>query len=427
MGHIYVQLNILNMIQQSLHWPRAIVFIDMDAFFASIEQMDHPELRRKPVGITNGVQGTCLITSSYEARAFGIHTGMRLKEARKLCPGIIQCPARPQRYAEVSTAIMTALQDISPDVEVFSVDEAFIDITYCQRFWKKGPEYIARLAKNRVYEAGGVPCTVGLSGDKTTAKFAAKQVKPDGFNVIPPWEAREALREVPVTKLCGIGKGIGAFLAKYGVHTCGDMAKLPISILAQRFGNPGRRIWHMCQGMDPDKVEIRVAAPKSMGHGKVMPPDTRDEEVICTYLMHMSEKLATRLRRHHLQAKCFSIKLRVNGGWLGEHFCCAIPTSDSHVIMDFCEQLIADYWQGEGVHGVQVTALDPMPAQQQLEMFMDNPLKENKQQRLNAVMDAVNMRYGEFALAPAQLLNRSSMPNVIAPAWKPYGHRQFIP
>lgn len=415
------------MMQQIQHWPRAIVFIDMDAFFAAIEQLDDPHLRGKPVGVTNGAQGTCLITSSYEARAFGIHTGMRLREARKLCPHIIQCPARPQRYAAVSTAIMTALQDISPDVEVFSVDEAFIDVTHCQRFWKKGPEYIARLAKARVYEAAGVTCSVGLSGDKTTAKFAAKQVKPDGFNVIPPWEAREALREVPVTQLCGIGQGIGAFLAKYGVHTCGDMAKLPISILAQRFGDPGRRIWHMCQGLDPARVETRVAAPKSMGHGKVMPPDTRDEEVIRTYLMHMSEKLAARLRRHNMQARHFSITLRVHGGWLGDHFQSAVPVSDSHVIMDFCERVIADYWQGEGVHGVQVTALDPVPAQQQLEMFTDDPVRENKQRQLNAVMDAVNLRYGEFTLAPAQLLNRSSMPNVIAPAWKPYGHRQFIP
>src|SRR5690606_39546838 len=120
------------MLQYVEHWLRAIVFIDMDAFFASIEQMDHPELRGKPVGITNGAQGTCLITSSYEARAHGIHTGMRLREARKLCPEIIQCPARPERYAEVSTRIMHALQDISPDVEVFSVDEAFIDVTHCQ-------------------------------------------------------------------------------------------------------------------------------------------------------------------------------------------------------------------------------------------------------------------------------------------------------
>lgn len=413
--------------QEVLHWPRAIIFVDMDAFFASIEQKDEPSLRGRPVGVTNGVQGTCLITCSYEARAFGIHTGMRLKQARQLCPQLIQRPARPQRYAAVSTAIMTALQDITPDVEVFSVDEAFLDVTHCQRFWKKGPEYIARLAGKRVYEAAGVNCTVGLSGDKTTAKFAAKQVKPQGFNVVPPWQAREFLRDAPVTALCGIGPGIGAFLARYGVHTCGDMEKLPISILARRFGNPGRRIWYMCQGADPAGVETRLAAPRSMGHGKVMPPHTRAAEVIRTYLMHMSEKLAARLRRHRLQAQHFSIGLRLDGGWLGDKFSGVMPTNDSRVIIGFCERVISDYWRGEGVHGVQVTALDPMPAGQQIEMFADDPVRADKQQRVNAVMDAVNARYGEFTLAPAQLLNRSSMPNVIAPAWKPYGHRQFIP
>lgn len=415
------------MSEQTKPWSRAIVFVDMDAFFASIEQMDNPELAGRPLGVTNGKQGTCLITCSYEARKFGIHTGMRLKEARRLCPDIIQCPSRPRRYAEVSTAIMTALQDISPDIEVFSVDEAFVDVTHCQRYWKKGPAWIGRLARQRVHEVSGVRCTVGVSGDKTTAKFAAKQVKPDGFNVIPPWQAREALRDVPVTQLCGIGDGIGAFLAKYGVHTCGDMEKLPIGILAQRFGNPGRRIWYMCQGLDPAQVETRIAAPKSMGHGKVMPPATRDANTILTYLMHMSEKLAARLRRHCMQGRHFSIGLRVDSGWLGNRFACAVPTNDSHVIVAMCERMLAGYWRGEGVHGVQVTALDPAPALQQMEMFIDDPVKQDRQRRVNAVMDQINGRYGEFVLAPAQLLGRSSMPNVIAPAWKPHGHRQFIP
>jgi len=405
-------------------WPRAVVFVDMDAFFAAIEQKDNPALRGRPIGVTNGAQGTCLITCSYEARAFGVHTGMRLRKARQLCPDIVQCPARPRRYAEVSTAIMSALQDITPDVEVFSVDEAFLDITHCQRFWKHGPEYVARLAKQKVFEAAGVPCTVGLSGDKTTAKLAAKQVKPDGFNVVPPGEAKRYLRDVPVTSLCGIGRGIGAFLARYGVHTCGDMERLPIGILARRFGNPGRRIWYMCQGADPDKVQTRVAAPKSMGHGKVMPPNTRDREVILTYLMHMSEKLAARLRQNYMQAKHFSVGLRVDHGWLGDTLGCALPVSDSHAIVDLCGQVLDECWRGEGVHGVQVTALDPVPAGQQIEMFADD---RHRQDRVNRVMDAVNRRYGEFALAPAQLLNRSTMPNVIAPAWKPYGHRQFIP
>ncbi len=408
-------------------WSRAIIFVDMDAFFASIEQLDDPDLRGRPVGITNGKQGTCLITSSYEARAFGIHTGMRLKQARELCPDLIQIAARPQRYAEISTRIMQALQDISPDVEVFSVDEAFIDVTHCQRYWKRGPEYIAQQARQLVHDVSGVNCTVGVSGDKTTAKFAAKQVKPDGFKIIPPWQAAAALHDAPVTALCGIGRGIGAFLEKYGVRKCGDMEKLPISVLAQRFGDPGRRIWYMCQGLDPAAVETRIAAPKSMGHGKVMPPNTRDETIIRTYLMHMSEKLGTRLRRHNMEAQHFSISLRINHGWLGEKFITAMPVNDSHAIFDLCDQLITHHWQGEGVHGVQVTALDPKPVRQQLELFDIDPGEESKQQRVNRVMDAINTRYGEFALAPAQLLNRSSMPNVIAPAWKPYGHRQFIP
>ena len=145
-------------------WSRAIILVDMNAFFASIEQRDRPEWRGRPVAVTNGLQGTCIITCSYEARAYGVHTGMRLKEARRLCPDLIQSPARPQRYAQVSSAIMTALQDITPLVEVFSVDEAFLDVTACQSLWGSPPR-MAQLAKRKVFEAVGLPCSIGVSGD----------------------------------------------------------------------------------------------------------------------------------------------------------------------------------------------------------------------------------------------------------------------
>ena len=171
-----------------------------------------------------------------------------------------------------------------------------------------------------------------MSGDKTTAKYAAKLQKPDGLTLIPPWQARERLRNVPVTGLGGINQGIGAFLADRGVFTCGDMDRIPISTLGQRFGNPGRRIWYMCRGEDPDKVQGHFHPPKSVGHGKVMPPDTRDNDLIFMHALH-----------------------------------------------------------------------------------------------LNRALDLINERFGEFTIAPAKLLHRSDMPNVIAPAWKPYGHRQTIP
>jgi DNA polymerase-4 len=404
-------------------WERAIILMDMNAFFASVEQLDHPEFRGKPIGITNGREGTCIITCSYEARSYGVKTGMRLKQARQLCPDLIQCPARPQRYAAVSGAIMAALEEtISPEMEIFSVDEAFLDITRCQTLLGH-PAQIAALAKQVVFAASGLLCSVGVSGDKTTAKYAAKLNKPDGLTVIPPWQARQTLADVAVTELCGISHGIGGFLAARGVYTCGDMARLPIGELAKRFGNPGRRIWYMAQGQDPEPVHTQIAPPKSMGHGKVVPPDTRDREVLLTYLLHMSEKLGQRLRRHDMQAQRYFVGLLCREGWLGDKRLTRNPTDDGRTIYQLCRQVLRDHWRGEGIHQVQVTALDPAPAHQQLGLFDS---EQDPPRPGNQVMDAINQRYGEFALTPARLLNRSSMPNVIAPAWKPFGHRQTV-
>jgi DNA polymerase-4 len=347
---------------------------------------------------------------------------MRLKEARRLCPELIQRPARPRVYAAVSTVIMRTLEDISPDIEVFSVDEAFLDVTRCQRLHGTPPR-MAHRAKQLVEHVSGLRCSTGVAGDKTTAKFAAKLHKPDGLTVIPPWETRERLADVPVTALCGIAEGIGSFLAQHDAFVCADVGRLPVSVLARRFGNLGRRIWLMCQGSDPDKVHIDVPPPRSMGHGKVVPPDTRDAEVLLTYLLHMSEKLGARLRRHTLQARHFFIGLRCRGGWVGDKLRLAEPDDDGQAIFRLCRFVVHNLWNGEGVFQVQVTALDPRPCHQQLPLF-DNPGPHCDD--VNRVMDRVNRRYGEFTLAPARLLGRSSMPNVIAPAWKPRGPRQTI-
>lgn len=402
---------------------RVIILVDMNAFFASIEQLDHPEWRGRALVVTNGRQGTCVITSSYEARSFGIKTGMRLKEAKALCPDLIQVSARPERYVTVSQAIMQALTALTPDMEVFSVDEAFLDVTASQQLFGS-PEKMGRMAKELVYQASGLLCSVGVSGDKTTAKYAAKQQKPDGLTIIPPEEAKNRLRYVPVVELCGIKSGIGGFLAKHGVVTCGDMEKLPISVLAKRFGNIGRRIWYMCQGADPDLVHTQVASPKSMGHGKVMPPGTRSESVVETYLMHMCEKLGARLRHHHFHAQHFFAGVRhAEQGWLGATGRTIQPTSDGRDIYQLGLFLLAQQWHGEPVCQIQVTALDPSAAGLQLDFLVSpDPARE----KVNDIMDDINDRFGEFTIAPVPLLLRSAMPNVIAPAWKPAGHRQTI-
>ena len=154
--------------EQAEHWQRAIALIDMNAFFASVEQRDFPSLLGQPVAITNGMRGSCIITSSYEARGFGIRTGMRVREALRLCPHLVQRPARPKVYARVSRNIMHSITDVCPDIEIFSVDEAFADLTSCQKLYGS-PEEAARLLKQSVYQASGILCSLGLSGDKTSA------------------------------------------------------------------------------------------------------------------------------------------------------------------------------------------------------------------------------------------------------------------
>lgn len=405
------------------HWQRAIILVDMNAFFASVEQLEHPEWRGRALAVTNGKQGTCVITCSYEARAFGIKTGMRLYEAKRLCPDLVQVPASPERYVKVSRNIMDALATLTPDIEIFSIDEAFLDVTHCQLLFGN-PEKIGRMAKKLVHEASGLQCSVGVSGDKTTAKYAAKLQKPDGFTVITPWDAKERLKRVPVTELCGIKSGIGGFLARHGVMTCGDMERVPISVLARRFGNLGRRIWYMCQGADPDPVHTKVAGPKSMGHGKVMPPNTSSVQVVETYLMHMCEKLGSRLRHHQYRAKRFFVGLRsYDFGWIGGVSETLQPTQDGREIYRLGAFILAQHWQGDPVCQIQVTALDPGADGLQMDFFVEPDVKR---EQINHVLDDINDRFGEFTIAPVPLLFRSAMPNVIAPAWKPQGHRQTI-
>jgi DNA polymerase-4 len=401
-------------------WDRAILLVDMNAFFASVEQRDFPELRAKPVAVTNGQLGSCIITCSYEARAQGIKTGMRLKEARLKCPDLIQRPARPREYAATSSLIMKALgENISPSIEIFSVDEAFLDVTDGQKYIGT-PLVIASSAKEAVWSASGLLCSVGLSGDKTTAKYAAKLNKPNGLTVIEPWLSEQNLAPIEIDQLCGINKGVRSFLNARGVYVCGDMKKIPISVLGQRFGNIGRRIWLMAQGKDPDNINPNIDPPKSMGHGKVLPPETVNKKIINTFLYHMCEKVAFRLRKNEMLASHFFVGLRLKEQWLKTKFR-TVPTSTSNVIYPKVSQFINAYWRGQGVWAVQITALNPTPDKNQLDLF-----NQQTTNQLDKAMDSINQKYGTFTVTKASLLNRSSMPDVIAPAWKPTGHRQTI-
>lgn len=400
-----------------------IALVDLNAFFASLEQLDKPWWEGRPLAVTNGMRGSCCITSSYEARSLGVKTGMNIRDARKLAPGLIQAPARPQRYAEVSTRIMKALEDISPTIEIFSVDEAFLDMTHCQNYWGSDAEKIGWMIKEKIYEVSGLLCSVGVSGDKTTAKWAAKRMKPNGLTVVEPWKAEETLAPHPVTDLCGIKGGIGGHLAQYGVYNCGDMKRIPMVELSRRFGNPGKRYWLMAQGKDPDEVNTKVKDPKSLFHGKVIPPNTKDRAVLEVFLRHMCEKVGRRLRKYSFEASEFSVGLLTKIGWLWMRFTTEQATQDGAVLYGFCKEFLDTHWKGQGVYQVHVGSSNLMPITGQQDFFAAaNP----RRQKLLETVDRINARYGEFAVMPMPLIDRSDMPNVISPAWKPSGHRETI-
>ena len=207
----------------------------MNAFFASIEQRDNPLLIGKPIAVTNGIHGSCVITCSYEARAFGIKTGMRYVDAKSLCPTLIKQPSNPVRYAKISTNIMSIIKTISPDVEIFSVDEAFIDLTNCLNIYQT-PMNAALILKDRIFKYENLPCSIGISTSKALAKFAAKMHKPNGITIIDPSRSKDILNNYPVTALCGVSTGIKKFLNTHNVYKCGDMKNIPISILGNKYG-----------------------------------------------------------------------------------------------------------------------------------------------------------------------------------------------
>tara|TARA_Y100000996_G_scaffold397842_1_gene365291 strand:- start:897 stop:2132 length:1236 start_codon:yes stop_codon:yes gene_type:complete len=403
-------------------WSKIIMHVDMNAFFASIEQRDDPLLSGKPVAITNGDKGSCIITCSYEARAFGIKTGMRFSEAKIKCPSLIRKSSDPKKYTKISSNIMNILYDISPDVEIFSIDEAFLDLTSCKKIYTS-PANVAYIIKDRISKSVNLQCSIGISGDKSTAKFAAKMQKPDGITIINPNESENILKNYSVNELCGVSNGIQSFLNHHGVFVCGDMKNIPISILGSRFGNIGRKIWLMAQGKDIDNLKLNTNPPKSIGHGKVTTPNLKNEYDIKKILHYMSEKVARRLRDNNFESNIFFIGIKINKGWIHKKLKTEHYINHGRDIFNICLKAFKNILLIHGIYQVQVTAINPRPINLQKDFLFNNI---NKKKELDYVVDSINKKFGESRLQPARLLNELDTPDVISPSWRPNGFKKSV-
>jgi DNA polymerase-4 len=289
---------------------RTILHVDLDAFFAAVEQRDRPELRGRPVIVGGGGpnQRGVVSAASYEARKFGVHSAMPLRTAGRLCPNGVFLPVDGTKYQAVSREVMTILRRYTPLVEPISIDEAFLDVTGSRKLFGDG-ETIGRLVKKAIHEEVGLTASVGVARTKLVAKIASDLRKPDGLVVVKPGDEEAFLRPLPISRLWGVGAKSAAALSEYGVRTIGDLAALPADLLVRRFGKHGASLGDRARGLDADPVGNRDAA-KSVGHEHTFDVDTSDRDVIERTILAMSEGVAGRLRDSHVRASTVTVKIR---------------------------------------------------------------------------------------------------------------------
>ncbi len=288
---------------------RCIFHIDLDAFFVSVEQALNPKLKGKPVIVGGDPERRGVVASaSYEARPFGIHAGMPLSKARRLCPQAIFLKANFTRYRKVSDRFMEILSDFSPHIEPLGLDEAYLDVTGCLKPYGS-PQQLALAIKERIKKELDITASVGIATCKVVAKIASELCKPDGLLEIVPREEQAFLHPLPVAKLPGVGKKTERLLKEMGIKTIGELAALPLDTVTRRLGTTGAVLLNYARGIDNRQVELPGEA-KSIGQQVTFARDTFDRNFLEVTLQNLCQELCQELRRQNKRAKCIAIRLR---------------------------------------------------------------------------------------------------------------------
>lgn len=396
-----------------------VMHIDMNAFFASVEQRCNPALRGKPIAVVGSAHRTVVTTASYEARAFGVRTGMNRYEAKRACPSLIFVVGDNRKYTDTSVRILDILKGFSPCVEPYSIDEAFVDITGCGRAFAT-PEDLGTAIKERIRAALGLTCSVGIAPNKLLAKLASDMKKPDGLVVIGEGDVAALLEDLPVGELWGIGPRLTTHLACLGVRTCGQLGRAPVSVLRQRFGIIGERLKLMGQGMDASPVAPmgEEAGAKSVGHSMTLPADVTDRLTIKRHLLKLSEMVGARARAHALRGRKVSLTIRYADFFtFSRQRTLPLPTNDTHAIYRPALAILDSVRLRSAVRLLGVSISDMSEGSFQMPLFEDG----RKREKLLGAMDEINGHFGRFTLTWASLLGEEDGAGVISPAWRPEG------
>jgi DNA polymerase-4 len=380
----------------------AILHVDMDAFYASVEQRDRPELRGRPVIVGGSAESRGVVcAASYEARKFGVHSAMPAITARRLCPQGIFLPVRMEHYARISEQIREIFLSFTPLVEALSLDEAFLDVRGCEGLFGSAPE-IAHKIKTRVKEETGLVASVGVAPNKFLAKLASDLGKPDGFVVLHPEKVREALDPLPVGRIWGVGAKAEKRLHGLGVRTIGQLASFPVESLVQHFGEAGRHMWQLAHGQD-DRLVVADEEAKSISTETTFAHDIGDLEVLRCCLLDLTDHLGQRIRRRGVRARMIELKVRnadfrtfLRSTTLHD------PTDVTEVIwqavLGLFQDRVADDWLPVRLLGVGCAGLVRDSAIQG-QLFDDG--WHEKHRALDQAMDAIRSQFGTKAIGRA--------------------------
>jgi DNA polymerase-4 len=375
---------------------RVILHIDMDAFFASVEQRRNSRLKGKPVVVCGKPPRTGVASASYEARAFGVRANMSLYEARRRCPELLWVEGDLRRYIAASIRVMGIVRGFSPHIEVASIDEAFLDMTHCRLLFPC-PRGVAEAIKKAIFDDLGLTCSVGAGPNKLVAKLASSLGKPDGLKIVSAQEVPHFLDSLPIGQLWGIGPKREEILRSLGIESCGDLGRFPAHLLKGRFGDLGERLHHMGLGIDETPVIPlgQEPEPKSFGHFVTLPKDIDDPRIISGFLLRLSEQVGRRLRRNCLQGKRVTLKIRFSDfSVLTRQKTAGYPLMSGKEIY----RLSLGIWDSIGdkkpvrLLGVKVSKLQRGSNQFSLFSGPDNSAA------LSETLDRVNDKFGDFTL-----------------------------
>jgi len=387
-----------------------ILHIDMDAFYASVEQLDHPEFRGRCVIVGGQSNRSVVSAASYEARKFGVHSAMPMFQARQKCPEAIIVAPRMDRYKELSRTIMNLLKDFTPLLEVVSIDEAYMDLSDSDKL-HGGPIEVGKQIKKMIQAAVNLTCSIGIAPNKFLAKIASDMNKPDGLTVIRESEVDDFIKALPIRKVPGVGEKTAVRLERMEIRRLGDIRRFSEDALANRLGKFGRRLKQLSLGIDASAVQPD-SQHKSVSSERTLSADTRDLKKLKIFLLGQSETVAAGLRKEGVRAKTVTLKMKTADFKIFTRSrTLDAPTRSSENIYLEAEKLLDSFKFNQKVRliGVSASGLIPASVPVQMDMFIPNSAAAQTWERVDQTLDSIKQKFGRHAIRRASLKESPSL------------------